>query len=240
MFNVCPYCYHLKEDYLNTGKLGCPFCYGRLLSWNQASFYSQKSKDFLVNFLDHSSSLVDAISFFQSKNISIRLRFARNLKGYPFKLTSYDKKSFYNILNQNLKDYFVFNENQTIYQSKILNINLFDEDHLRLYTFPDSIQDLQIFLNIIAQIDKKEIFVKDKNYGFLTACPTNLGFANKLSLKITAHSNLNKKVYNKAWMVYPKQTIVLEKDSLVFFLKNFNYFEAKKFLKTWFQLLKDL
>lgn len=166
--------------------------------------------------------------------ISSRIRLARNIKEFPFKLkmSKEDKDKLleklkfcapsigYGLKFLYLKDMdditkmtlvekhivspeMVLSKEQEailINEEENICIMINEEDHIRLQVFTSGL-DLQNTLNLAIELDQKldELlnFSCNKDYGFLTACPTNVGtglrasvMVNLPALKMTG--NLNK------------------------------------------------
>ena len=110
--------------------------------------------------------------------------------------------------------------------SKFGNLYAFDEDHLRVeyfyspernFRFPD------IFFN-------KEIFDFQHCYGFLTACPTNSGRANKISLKVST-DRYPRERYKDILLKFSDSIISYQYESFfIIYLKNFNMYRYINFL----------
>ena len=154
--------------------------------------------------------------------VSSRIRFARNIKGFPFKekMKDEDKKNLLEKIKFNtpsigyglkflyLKDMddlskLALVEKHIISPDMILDkdeekailindeenicIMINEEDHIRLQVFTSGL-DLQNTLNLAIELDEKlnEIFGFSYNekYGFLTACPTNVGTGLRASVMV--------------------------------------------------------
>lgn len=153
--------------------------------------------------------------------ISSRIRLARNVKGFPFKLkmTKEDKEKIlekikfiapsigYGLKFFYLKDIddltkMALVEKHIISPEMVLSkeeeailineeenicIMLNEEDHIRLQVFTSGL-DLQNTLNLAIELDQKldELlhFSCNKDYGFLTACPTNVGTGLRASVMV--------------------------------------------------------
>lgn len=167
--------------------------------------------------------------------VSSRIRFARNIKEFPFKIkmTKEDKnkllekvkfitpsigyglkflylKDMDDITKMSLVEKHILSPEMALKKEQdgaiLINdeenicIMLNEEDHIRLQVFASGL-DLQNTLNLAVEIDEKldELlgFSVSEKYGFLTACPTNVGTGLRASvmvhlpaLKMTG--NLNK------------------------------------------------
>lgn len=154
--------------------------------------------------------------------ISSRIRFARNIKEFPFKIkmTKEDKNKLlekvkfvtpsigYGLKFLYLKDMdditkmslvekhilspeMALNKEQDgailINNEENICIMLNEEDHIRLQVFTSGL-DLQNTLNLSIEIDEKldELlgFSASEKYGFLTACPTNVGTGLRASVMV--------------------------------------------------------
>jgi len=154
--------------------------------------------------------------------ISSRIRLARNIKEFPFKIkmTKEDKNKLlekvkfitpsigYNLKFLYLKDIdditkmslvekhilspeIALNKEQDsailINDEENICIMINEEDHIRLQVFTSGL-DLQNTLNLAIEIDEKlnEIlgFSSSEKYGFLTACPTNVGTGLRASVMV--------------------------------------------------------
>ena len=154
--------------------------------------------------------------------ISSRIRLARNIKEFPFKIkmTKEDKNKLlekvkfitpsigYNLKFLYLKDMDDITK-MSLVEKHILSpeialnkekdsailindeenicIMINEEDHIRLQVFTSGL-DLQNTLNLAIEIDEKlnEIlgFSANEKYGFLTACPTNVGAGLRASVMV--------------------------------------------------------
>ena len=154
--------------------------------------------------------------------ISSRIRLARNLKEFPFKIkmTKKDKekllekikfitpsigyglKFFYlkdidDLTKMSLVEKHIISPDIALSkeQEEAILINdeenicimLNEEDHIRLQVFTSGL-DLQNTLNLANELDEKldELlhFSCNKNYGYLTACPTNVGTGLRASVMV--------------------------------------------------------
>lgn len=154
--------------------------------------------------------------------ISSRIRLARNIKEFPFKIkmTNKDKiellekvKSVVPSLGYGLKFFYLKDiddltkmellEKHIISPEMVLEkdeekaillneeenicIMLNEEDHIRLQVFSSGL-DLQNTLNLAIEIEEKLDqllnFSYSEKYGFLTACPTNVGTALRASVMV--------------------------------------------------------
>lgn len=154
--------------------------------------------------------------------ISSRIRLARNIKEFPFKIkmTKEDKNKLleklkfitpsigYGLKFLYLKDMdditkmslvekhilspeIALNKEQDsailINDEENVCIMINEEDHLRLQVFTSGL-DLQNTLNLAIEIDEKLNeslgFSSSKKYGFLTACPTNVGTGLRASVMV--------------------------------------------------------
>ena len=154
--------------------------------------------------------------------VSSRIRFARNLKEFPFriKMTKEDKSKLlekikfvtpsigYGLKFLYLKDMdditkmslvekhilspeLVLNKEQNgailINDEENICIMINEEDHIRLQVFTSGL-DLQNTLNLAIELDEKldELlkFSYHKKYGYLTACPTNVGTGLRASVMV--------------------------------------------------------
>lgn len=154
--------------------------------------------------------------------ISSRIRLARNIKDFPFKIkmTKEDKNELlekvkfitpslgYGLKFLYLKDMdditkmslvekhilspeIALNKDQDsailINDEENICIMLNEEDHMRLQVFTSGL-DLQNTLNLAVEIDEKLNeslgFSSSKKYGFLTACPTNVGTGLRASVMV--------------------------------------------------------
>ena len=154
--------------------------------------------------------------------ISSRIRLARNIKEFPFKIkmTKEDKNKLlekvkfitpsigYNLKFLYLKDIdditkmslvekhilspeIALNKEQDsailINDQENICIMINEEDHIRLQVFTSGL-DLQNTLDLAIEIDEKlnEIlgFSSSEKYGFLTACPTNVGTGLRASVMV--------------------------------------------------------
>lgn len=153
--------------------------------------------------------------------ISSRIRFARNLKEFPFKIKM--TKENINILLEKIKfvtpsigyglKFFYLKDIDDITKMSLLEkhiispeialskediailvneeenicIILNEEDHIRLQIFTSGL-DLQNALNLAIELDKKLDdllhFSCNKEYGYLTACPTNVGTGLRASVMV--------------------------------------------------------
>lgn len=154
--------------------------------------------------------------------VSSRIRLARNIKEFPFKLkmTKEDKEKLiekvkfispsigYGLKFFHLKDIdditkmalvekhiispeIALNKEQEeailINKEENICIMLNEEDHIRLQVFTSGL-DLQNTLNLAIELDEKldELlgFSYKKEYGYLTACPTNVGTGLRASVMV--------------------------------------------------------
>lgn len=167
--------------------------------------------------------------------VSTRIRFARNIKEFPF-TTKYKKEDAEQIINQiiniipelgyglkllKLKDMdditmlsliekhivspdFALNKKEigaiVVNEEENICIMVNEEDHLRIQVFSAGLELenlLNLGLEIEDKIGKKINYAFNENYGFLTACPTNVGTGIRLSVMVhlpalTKTGNINK------------------------------------------------
>ena len=152
---------------------------------------------------------------------STRIRFARNIVGFPFKLKTKEmKEALENKIKDNLygigyglkffklKDMdditkmslvekniispeFVLNKNDDgsilINDEENICIMIGEEDHLRIQVFNYGL-DLENTLNLAIELDEKINetlgYAINKKYGYLTACPSNLGTGLRASVML--------------------------------------------------------
>ena len=150
---------------------------------------------------------------------STRIRFARNIAGFPFKLKTKEmKEALENKIKDNLygigyglkffklKDMdditkmslvekniispeFVSNKDGSILINDEENICIMigEEDHLRIQVFNYGL-DLENTLNLAVELDEKINetlgYAINKKYGYLTACPSNLGTGLRASVML--------------------------------------------------------
>ena len=152
---------------------------------------------------------------------STRIRFARNIAGFPFKLKTKEmKEALENKIKDNLygigyglkffklKDMdditkmslvekniispeFVLNKNDDgsilINDEENICIMIGEEDHLRIQVFNYGL-DLENTLNLAVELDEKINetlgYAINKKYGYLTACPSNLGTGLRASVML--------------------------------------------------------
>ncbi len=167
--------------------------------------------------------------------VSTRIRFARNIKEFPF-TTKYKKEDAEQIINQiiniipelgyglkllKLKDMdditmlsliekhivspdFALNKKEigaiVVNEEENICIMVNEEDHLRIQVFSAGLELenlLNLGLEIEDKIGKKINYAFNENYGFLTACPTNVGTGIRVSVMVhlpalTKTGNINK------------------------------------------------
>ena len=152
---------------------------------------------------------------------STRIRFARNIAGFPFNLkTKEEKEGLENKIKDNLygigyglkflklKDMdditkmslvekniispeFALNKNENgsilINDEENISIMIGEEDHLRIQVFNYGL-DLENTLNLAIELDEKINetlgYAISKKYGYLTACPTNVGTGLRASVML--------------------------------------------------------
>ena len=152
---------------------------------------------------------------------STRIRFARNIAGFPFNLkTKQEREVLENKIKDNLygigyglkffklKDIdditkmsfveknlispeFALNKNETgsilINDEENICIMIGEEDHLRIQVFNCGL-DLENTLNLAIELDEKINetlgYAINKKYGYLTACPTNVGTGLRASVML--------------------------------------------------------
>ena len=150
---------------------------------------------------------------------STRIRFARNIAGFPFKLKTKEmKEALENKIKDNLygigyglkffklKDMdditkmslvekniispeFISNKDGSILINDEENICIMigEEDHLRIQVFNYGL-DLENTLNLAIELDEKINetlgYAISKKYGYLTACPTNVGTGLRASVML--------------------------------------------------------
>jgi hypothetical protein len=216
-----------------TKKLRCPHCYGSVIDWCDTKQYSEKSKSLLDQFPKTFQPLPSFNNLLQKSNqvSQVRLRIARNLNGFSFKIQSKDIPNFYAKVNAILKNFLTIEEKQVEYHTESFSLKLFDEDHLRFYCYPKNIYEVKRFYKIISFLDQKAMFAFKERFGYLSECPSNVSRGNKLSIFISLNSEINWKLINKDWMIFPETSIHLQKNPVVLcFIKNFRLYEARKFL----------
>ena len=176
---------------------------------------------------------------------STRIRFARNIAGFPFNLkTKQEREALENKIKDNLygigyglkffklKDMdditkmslveknlispeFALNKNETgsilINDEENICIMIGEEDHLRIQVFNCGL-DLENTLNLAIELDEKINetlgYAINKKYGYLTACPTNVGTGLRASvmLHLPALEHTGIASFNKS-LVVPKSAM---------------------------------
>lgn len=216
---ICVHCGTSLDQFLSTGLMGCAGCYSLFLTPQEISAFSRASLSYLPDQKCSDSSLLDVFSLIREKNLSLRFRIARNFRN-QFYSPSKNSKVYKQI------DEFLKNPEIQLF-SQFGNIHFFDEDHIRaeFYLQAESCESNQfpkIFYN-------KEIFDFHPQYGYLTACPTNSGLGNKVSIAINFQSIKN--INQNKWMNLFKENIIKTSGSSIYlFIKNYNKKDIQRFL----------
>lgn len=151
------------------------------------------------------------------KGISIRFRVARNFKNQYYGKADELLLAHTDLFLQKpeIKDFLQYGK-----------IYPFDEDHIRAEYFFSPTESLgfpDIFFS-------KEIFDYQKFYGYLTACPTNSGRGNKISLKIPLDLYPEERC-KEMFGVFSNNIIFYKYDPFyIIYLKNFNMSRIYNFL----------
>ncbi len=238
----CLYCGTTRQVFVKKGKVGCSHCYTNLLTPSEIYRYSNLSKFAFYKIAQVSTFQFDLKSILDSllfQGISIRFRFARNLKNFPFQISESFMDSFFEKSQKVFKNYFNLSSYHWKYSNDWLYLDLFDEDHFRIYCYPKSKKEIIEFFNVMRQLDKLDEFAFHKQYKFLTACPTNSYLANKVSILIELNNVIDKKIVNPNWIHLNKRAIDLPQQKIIFFIKNFTFLDLKKFFEFWQNFTKS-
>ena len=225
----CKYCGCNADNFLKTGLFGCGNCYSIFLNPKEATLFShsiefEKSKIYNKN----ENLLSFFLNFFIKKKISLRFRIARNFKK-QFYLNKFDSQ-IYTIIDKFLDDPTIKNF------SKQGNLYFFDEDHLRAEIFlKDSKCESNQFPSIFYN---HSIFDYNSEFGYLTACPTNSGRANKVSVMIQ-YSKIKETFREKFFDVYKENILyTVHSENIIIFLKNYNKIKLYNFMYNLYKIIK--
>lgn len=239
----CLFCGTTRKAFQTTGRLGCGYCYDFLLSEQEIQKYKNASKQAflkLYNLSPHFSNFKKSFRFLIREGFSIRVRYARNLKNFPFRVPNLLLDDFFEKSQKVFSSYFSFQTYHWKYSNDGLYLDLFDEDHFRLYLYPHSIQELIDFFEVIKELDAKDNFVFHEKYKYLTACPTNSFFGNKISIQLELNQVTRELIVKSDLFVLDKTSIDLKRNQKInFFLKNFEFLDFKKFLQFWENFIKS-
>ncbi len=216
---ICVQCGTSLDQFLSTGLMGCSGCYSIFLTPHEISAFSRSSLSYLPDQKCPESSLRDILKLIRAKNLSLRFRIARNFRNQFYSPSKNSK--VYRQMDELLKN----PEIQLFLQFG--NIHFFDEDHIRaeFYLQTESCESNQfpkIFYN-------KNIFDFHPQYGYLTACPTNSGLGNKVSIEINFQFIEN--IDQKKWKHQFKENIIISSTNSTFlFIKNYSKNDLHRFL----------
>lgn len=182
-----------------------------MLNWY---LQSGKNSDVVVSSRIRLARNIEEIPFENRSNQEQKLKVVQEIQkilpsiGYDLKLLKLkdiDEISKLSLIEKHLiSPEFAVNKNQTgailINDDENICIMLNEEDHLRIQTFSAG-EELEALLQLITEIDqkfeKKINYAYCEKYGFLTACPTNVGTGLKASVMVhlpalTATGNIKK------------------------------------------------
>jgi hypothetical protein len=216
---ICVHCGTSLDQFLSTGLMGCAGCYSLFLTPREIFAFSRSSLKNLPELRGFERTLQDLFKLIGTKNLSLRFRIARNFRNQFYSPSNNSK--VYKLIDEFLK-----NPEVELF-SRFGTIHFFDEDHIRAEFFLqtetcESNQFPKIFYN-------KEIFDFHPKYGYLTACPTNSGLGNKISIEINFQNKKN--IDQNNWMNLFKENIIKSStNSIYLFLKNYKKKEIHRFL----------
>ncbi|MCX8000580.1 MAG: hypothetical protein N3A69_16780, partial [Leptospiraceae bacterium] len=218
-------------------------CYSFLLSKEELQNYQNASKRAFLKFYhleSYSFSFRKAFQFLIEQGFSIRIRYARNLRNFPFQVPSVLMDKFFEKTQKIFSNYFSFQAYHWKYANSGLYLDLFDEDHFRLYFYPHSFKELIEFFKLMRNLDSKDYFAFHEEYKYLTACPTNSYFGNKISIQLELKQVIQANILKSEWFILDKKSIdPTRKQEVTFFLKNFNSLDLKRFLQFWENFIKS-
>jgi hypothetical protein len=232
----CLYCGNTIEDFHQNGRLGCESCLDvffeeiisylkrRKIQLSQAPNFSLEAfeKGFIyASGLDES----ELLSLFTYIGLSVRYRVGRNLSKEPFivpktGISERLYKKIYAVLDH--KDLVGF------------SLYMGDEEHFRIEKFCETeipIKEIEDRFDL----NSIELFSYRDGYGFISACPSNFGFGNKLSIRLNVTKLVQKRILPSrilpGW-IEQKQTLEdMSAGTLLFYCKNINQEQATIFLR---------
>ncbi|MDX1959732.1 MAG: hypothetical protein SFU98_14245 [Leptospiraceae bacterium] len=217
-YSECFYCGQSYHQFKESGRLNCNNCY--------KVFYSESKEYSKVIFSTHEifkKKIPKNIPI--AENLEIRYRIARNFKGTKF--DELNRSEIKEKLDEILKS------KQPIPELEFIFL---DEDQLRIIGFPKNFMELRSMVKVTNQFSSKKDFVYDKQKGFLTACPTNSGRGNKVSVRFSFLLKSKKTLteilsYKFGYRLSPRYPEIGKEVELILYIKNPNYHQTIKFLK---------
>ena len=221
---TCVECGYTLSQFNKTGMLGCPKCYESFKTEIHSIIKDVQfgntchTDDFFVNNNESNSNNID-LNLFEGNIITSRVRLARNLTNYPFRIKEYElaqdiAKEIADILftiddftlffmsdltelrKQALKERYLISKNlinNSSFGSVLLNkdenisVMINEEDIIREQCIVHGFH-LNNAYERLSTIDnelcKSFDIAYNKDYGFLTACPTNLGTGLRASVML--------------------------------------------------------
>lgn len=238
----CSYCGTSRLQFFKTGKLGCSNCYSTIIKKEEIQRYINTSKETFLKLYEanFSSHFKKSFQFIIDSGFPIRIRFARNVKNFPFRVSEFLMDDFFMITQKIFSSYFSFQTHSWKYSNELFSLELFDEDHYRISCFPRSLKEIFEFFKIMRNLDVKNYFAFHENYKYLTACPTNSYLSNKLSIQLELSKTINAKILQPEWISIDKGTIDSQKKQRInFFIKNFHFIDLKRFFQFWEHFIKS-
>ncbi|MCB1179174.1 MAG: hypothetical protein KDK36_16440 [Leptospiraceae bacterium] len=172
-----------------------------------------------------------------NRNVSLRYRSARNIKGFNF---DQQAKNNFSLLQTIQIIFFESNRKEILPQEKYnfgdYKIYFFDEDHVRLEYILKNNCDFLFYNNFPSDLwNNKKLFEYSNQLGYITSCPTNLGRGNKFSIKFNAMVSNNLPLFielvNKNLLIMDSGSVDTNKPiNLTFYIKNFNSISIKSFI----------
>lgn len=167
---------------------------------------------------DSKNNFSEIIKLLLNKGISIRFRIARNFRNHPYGKPNED-------LIEYIDRFLQLRECREFQSFGFLHT--FDEDHIRAEYYLD-LDNLE-YTEFPSIFFDKKIFDFKLPFGFLTACPTNSGRANKVSLKIPIASIENTNFKNIFKTNYKELISYVDESFIIIFVKNFNDSRLRNF-----------
>jgi hypothetical protein len=226
--STCVHCGTSVDTFLQSGLLGCSNCYTAFLTKREIDLFSRASLECLSNPIPKIYSFKESIEICQKHKLSIRFRLARNFRNQFY---SPDKNS---LTYRKIDEFLALPAIQKFNQYG--NLHFFDEDHIRAEFY---LQSLDCYKNKFPEIFyDTSIFDFHSVYGFLTACPTNSGMGNKISIEID-HSKISSKSLTKINSNFEKNIISNSKNNFCIFIKNYKKRDLLFFLNLFLKIFSE-
>ncbi|MEM7183431.1 MAG: hypothetical protein AAF518_21160 [Spirochaetota bacterium] len=192
MPSVCPSCHLSLAVFRVTGRFGCATCYTTfglpassfykdqlpIFSWQNFTHPRLESEQVKTTFLRAFSSKISYIRQHLAK-LSHRYRILRNLRNTHYKREADLTKQLISFLQGHLPSYEQENDTTKSFTWQNIRFYLWEEDQLRCEWYG---KIRLAALQKLAFLYQKELFDHNPEHGFLAACPTNTGRADKFSI----------------------------------------------------------